>query len=165
MSRLIYALPLALLTCAEFARSAEDLPEEITVEAPVSLLRLKTQLNRAAVDMFNVFNALNDDDRFDIHCRYVTRWQSKIREQVCSAKFFDDVKEQEAEQLMKDIGIPGASVTGPGVATLQRDNAILEEKLRRIAAENAEFADAVKSFTRLSEAYDARRKFGNEDED
>lgn len=139
-------------------RNPQSLPEEITVQAPESLTRLKRRVNDAEEAMYDLFNTLNDDDRFDIHCRLVKRRQSNMRERICTPNYFETAREEEAEFFLKSIGHPGTVVTGPGAATIARDNAVLEEKMKTAVQQHPAFFQAIQQFNRLKEDYEEKRQ-------
>lgn len=133
-------------------------PEEIIVNAPESLRNLRLEVNRARENMFNVFNELNDDDRFDVHCDYVRRWQSKIREQVCRPVFLNTALEQEANMLLGQLGYVGAERGLPGVTQVDHYNGRFEEIMKTIFREHPEFRQAINEYNSLTEYLNEVRK-------
>ena len=125
-----------------FAQDAEnqaseneaDIPTEIVVNAPVSLKFLRSEIDKAQDAMFDRFNDFNDDDRFDIHCRQIRRTGTRLLTRECSANFFREAQEGEADLFMKQIGIVGEVAPGPGQEILARDNKILKEKMTSLCS-------------------------------
>lgn len=136
----------------------QNIPEEIIVNAPESLRNLRLEINRAEENMFNVFNALNDDDRFDVHCEYVRRWQSKIREQVCSPAYLKNAQEQEAEMLLGQFGFVGATRGAPGVTQMDYFNEQFAERMKNLFKEHPEFRQALGEYNALTETLEETRK-------
>lgn len=147
---LLAALPLAA-GAAVTPVDSTDLPEEIVVNAPESLNNLRLEINQARIAMFDVFNEINGDDRFDVHCEYVRRWQSKIREWVCSPVYLKTAQVQEVNLLLRQMGHTGAEVGGPGVTQMDYMNAQFEEKMKALFEEHPEFRQAVNNYNSLEQ--------------
>jgi len=154
---LTIVLSMPTLLSAQPANQA-TLPEEIIVNAPESLRRLRLEVNLARENMFNVFNRFIDDERFEVHCDYVKRWQSKIREQVCTPTFHQIAREQEANNMLADFGFVGANRGEPGVTQIHHLEGQFEEKMKSIFQEHPEFREAIGEFESLSAALEDARK-------
>ena len=131
---------------------------EITVNAPESLTHLRREIDQAEEVMFNLFNELNTDNKYDIKCRYIRRWQSKIREQVCAPVFYMNSQEEEAELALKNMGFVGISVENPGNTSVERDYRILQEKMETIIVEHPEFQEVVDQYNGLLENLESARQ-------
>lgn len=131
-------------------------PEEMIVNAPTSLSKLRREINRAQEAMFDVFNEYNQDDLFDVSCGYQKRWQSKIRDFVCSPKFLKAAQEQEVNLFLGSIGteegnrVAGTQNGGPGVTQMDHMNAIFADKMRAMVREQQEFRNAVDTYNALN---------------
>ena len=158
---LLFTIPSA------FPAGAEPAPgtEEIIVNAPENLRRFRVEIDRAQEAMFNVFNALNGDDKFDVHCEYVRRWQSKIRQQVCSPVYLKIAQEEEAEMLMGAFGVAGSTRGAPGLMQMNHYNGQFEEVMKNIFEEHAEFREALNEYQTLAESLEEvrRERFGLDD--
>ena len=130
------------------------LPEEIIVNAPESLKRLQTQVKLAQKRMFNVFNKINDDDQFDVHCTYDRRWQSKIREQVCTPNYIRTVQKQEVQLMLGQFGMVGAEKGFAGNTQIGTFNARFEEIMKTQFIANPEFREALLEYQSLTEQLD-----------
>ena len=155
MLTIVFLMPVML--SAQPADQA-NLPEEIIINAPESLRRLRLEVNLARENMFNVFNRFIDDERFEVHCDYVKRWQSKIREQVCTPTFHQIAREQEANNMLADFGFVGANRVEPGVTQIHHLEGQFEEKMKSIFQEHPEFREAIGEFESLSAALEDARK-------
>ena len=105
-SLLFLSIAAYVLAPAASAATATTNPvqvEEITIYSGMSMRKLRLEINKAREAMFNVFNDLNTDDRFDIHCEYVKRWQSKIREFECAPTFLKTAREEEVNFFLEGI--------------------------------------------------------------
>lgn len=139
------------------------IPEEIVINAPESLRDLRLEIRQAQIDMFNVFNELNDDDKFDVHCYYERRRESKIRQQVCRPVFMSIALEQEANFLLLQQGYVGGENGLPGVTQVNHYNGLFEKKMEAIFREQPAFRQAVQEFNTLNEYFEEQRslRFGD----
>ena len=139
-----------------FAQESEPprLPEEIIVNAPESLKGLQTQIKLAQKRMFNVFNEINDDDQFDVHCTYERRWQSKIREQVCTPNYIKTVQEEQVQLMLGNMGMIGAQKGFAGNTQIGTFNARFEEIMKTQFIANPEFREALLEYQSLTEQFD-----------
>jgi hypothetical protein len=143
---------------------AQNAPEEIEAEKPMSMTKLRREFNRAREAMFDRFNELNDDERFDIKCKYVKRWQSKIRERVCGPAYFANAQNEQANLMLRDIGkdadgvggFAGASIGGAGVAQMDYMDRQLKEKMERLVRQNEGFKQLVDRYNVLQEEMASR---------
>lgn len=173
---LLAALPIVAIAAVTPDEST-DLPEEIVVNAPESMLRLRQEIYRAEDNLFDIYNSLNDDDQYDIKCAMEHVPGSRMQVRVCRPVYFNTAMEEEGEayydQLSGLIGgaptVPGQNfypamgsrtwTQGPGATALGHHNARMEEKLRAVIAESPEFIEAVRQYNVLKEAYDSRREY------
>lgn len=135
-----------------------DLPEEIIVTNPVSLIRLRAEVKEAEENMYDVFNDLNDNDRLDIHCRMEAPLGTKIKQHVCTPNYYLEAMDGEAHQFLKDAGVMGNVAPGPGAGIIEYYNNLLEDKMKEVASQSPEFREAVNNFKELSEHYEEQRK-------
>ena len=153
-------LLLATAGLAPFVAQAADgrAPEEVIVEAPQSLRKLRLAVNRAEKRMFEVFNEVNDDDRFDIHCKNEKMYGSKMRQQVCQPTYRAEANEAEAKQFLKASNpeVAGVQTGIQGVTSIEHYNGLMNEKIRAAPANNAEFRTALDEYNALSAIYQER---------
>jgi len=136
----------------------ERLPEEITVKSAPPLTSIQREINQAQKEMFLVFNELNDDDEFDIYCKYIERTGTRIRQPVCMANFFMTAQVQEAEFALSNFGYAGLRPSGPGALSVGYKFDILQEKMEAIFIESPEFTEKVNTYNGLLEKYDEQMK-------
>ena len=85
--------------------------EEIVVYGEKSLIHLRHEVQRAEDRVFDVFNTLNSDDEYDIHCYREAPTGSHIHRRVCRANFVSKATAEEARALLLGLPIPIASAT------------------------------------------------------
>ena len=133
--------------------------EEVVVIGPRTPASLRAELVRAEDRVHELFNALNDDDEFDIHCFTETRTGTRISQRVCKANFVDTATANESQAYLAFLRGESGQAQAPAASVLQYKNEILRRKLNSLVRENAELREAVMHFAELRLNYeDARRE-------
>lgn len=145
----------------------EVLPEEITVTGQKLFIVLKQQIEEAEDHMYGLFNDMNEDDRYDIHCTWEAPLGTRIRQRVCRPEFVANADRAVAQDFLAQV--QGFTTTNPPPvqAEMGFHYPILEEKLKEALVESPEFADAVIRHYELREEL-ARRTathFGQEEDE
>ncbi|MCC6202930.1 MAG: hypothetical protein IT494_07980 [Gammaproteobacteria bacterium] len=116
---------------------AEDI-EEIVIVGQRTLSTLRRQMEDAELRVYDVFNGLNDDRRYDIHCQQVAPIGSNIKRRRCAPQFADDAERDEALAFLEGHPvIPAAQV-------IAEQNGKLRERMAALAREHPEFLEALK---------------------
>ena len=139
--------------------SSEDI-EELTVVAPKALESMRQELVIAEDDVLSVFNALNDDDQYDIYCTEERPTGSYIPVRVCRARFVDTVSAQNAYDFLSGTSSDLADPTGQ----LRNHEAIMRQKMSELAAENPTLYNALRRYYDLKTEYDEERASRFEDQ-
>ena len=135
-------------------KGQEQPMEEITVIGQRSLGTLRVQIDKAEDRMFDIFNKLNTDDLYDIHCRRVAPIGSRIKRKTCSPEYFDRT-EAETSQLAL-TGVPvGASYMN---AKLTRYNKTMGAKWKQLVMSNPELLHALIEHYELSQKLKQQRR-------
>jgi len=133
---------------------------------------LRTALEAARVRVYEVFNALNSDDRFDVHCRHEAATGRRMRKHVCRPEFKDEVlgaagaafQATLKEVCPADITAQDCLFTRPFVASLALSRAQAEEaragpmqqlfvlEFERIALEHPELQQAILEYEAAEQA-------------
>ena len=119
------------------------LPEEITVTGQKLFIVLKQQIEEAEDLMYGLFNEMNEDDRYDIHCTWEAPLGTRIPQRVCRPEFVANADEAVAKNFLAER--MGFTTTNPPPvqAEMGFHYPVLEEKLREALVESPEFAEAV----------------------
>lgn len=128
-----------------------DAADEIVVTGR-SLGDLRREIEAAELAVFDRFNEINGDDRFDIHCFEQVRYFSHIRERVCRSNGW---REQEAGYTQAWLqGLRGESAPDPQMfrGEQARLDRLLDAEMRRLVADDPELMAAV---ARLNRAHAA----------
>ncbi len=132
--------------------------EELTVIAPQSLESMRQELVIAENDVLNVYNALNDDDDYDIYCTEERPLGSYIAVRVCRARFVDNEQAQSAYDLLS-----GTGYTDPA-GQISYHESIMRQKMSELAAENPNLYNALLRYYNLKTGYDSERASRFEDQ-
>lgn len=144
--------------------SGERLPEEITVTGQKLFSTLNRQIREAEVAMYGLFNELNTDDLYDIHCRWDAPLGTRIRAHSCSPQFLSRANEENAEGFLAMTRGEAGGNPVPVQAQLDFHYPILETKMKELVRSNPELFDAIMQLNSLREALEARKSnFFDED--
>jgi len=155
MRTMYFHLLLALLIFPHAA--AEEEPDisneqstidEITVIGARELRTLRIEIARAEDEIFTIFNELNEDDDYDMICKTERPVGTHIARRVCRARLFREKMAEDAKRAME-----GDVMTGAMIDT-EKHNKILQEKLRSMALESPEFAEALQKRYALRQKYE-----------
>lgn len=110
---------------------------EVIVIAELNRREVTQFIEEAEDQLYAIFNANNDDDRFDVECRSVTPTGSHIKQRVCEPRFMTEARAKNVsesrlanETLLTDSGL---------IADQSGMYSQLTEKMEEMAANNAEF--------------------------
>jgi hypothetical protein len=163
---------------AEDSRQKEE-PEEVVVRGR-RIGELRAEVEDAREHAYELFNDLNGNDEFDVHCHKESRSGTNVPQVVCRAQFENRISAAAAREYMSTLftvcqpnangfldtqaclfGGPGVSARASaqgveGQAPLKRDQ--MTEEIFRVARENDEFAQAILDWYEASQQYDAARR-------
>lgn len=164
---LIAASLLALLLSSATARQAEseradngqdaavepdaEIIDEVTVLGVRELAHLRAEVIRAEDVVYDLYNDLNEDDKYDIVCKKETRIGSQIPRRICQARLFRDAVADATEDIEGGEDLTGAMVNSA------KHNAILREKMAALASEHPELLVALKKRLELSKKFEQER--------
>ena len=138
----------------------EETVEEIVVIGTKPLRTMRFQMYQAEEDFLDVFNSLNSDDEFDVHCTTYAPTGSHINQRYCVANFVRRFQSDEAQRWMLDQS-PSSPSSWVG---FQRDprfrakNKQLQQEFDRLIAASPELRDVLQKFNEAQETYEAERK-------
>ena len=152
---LLFALtPLGMCRIAA-AQQVEPEPaetiEEIVVYGNKSLVQLHLELYKAEDVAFEVFNSLNSDDEFDIHCYKEAPTGSHIKKRVCKTNYQRDL----IGEATRESFLFGGPYIHPVLEIKQKDE-LMRKEMEALMVERPELLNAV------SEAFDAKQVYDSE---
>ena len=121
--------------------ASSDTLEEIIVYGSKSLNQLRLERYRAEEKVFVLFNSLNSDDEYDIHCYKEAPIGSRIKRRVCKPNY---VKELTAKATAGMLG--GLPHDNPAARIRRKDKLLLEE-MEALVVERPELLKALSEFT------------------
>lgn len=130
--------------------TASDLPE-VLVESK-RLYQMRNDIIQAEDKFFALFNELNTDDDFDVHCTIDTPTGTRISQRICRVQFYETAQAEWARSLMT-----GDSVPPPDLVALER-SAEYKQKALAIINAHPELRRLVKMRDALEKKYFATRK-------
>jgi len=154
---LLFALaPLSMCRIAA-AQEGEPEPaetiEEIVVYGYKSIVQLHLELYKAEDAVFDLFNSLNSDDEFDIHCYKEAPTGSHIKERVCKTNYFRElIGEATRHSLL--IGWPYVHP----VAEIKQKDELLRKEMEALVAERPELLNVLSEYSDAKQVYDSERQ-------
>lgn len=161
------------IACAQ--DTSDDLEEVIVRGQRLSDFRSALEAARARV--YELFNALNSDDAFDVHCREEAPTGSRVRQQVCRPRFVDDISSAAAREWvygLKEV-CPGgltqdcifSEFAQQAMSRAQAEEAwgpIMQKRfeleMARVVAESPELQQAMLDYEAVERRYEEARGGG-----
>lgn len=143
--------------------------EEVTVIGKRSLRDLRLEVQAARERVYDLFNSLNIDDEFDIHCKDAPRTGTRIPQRICRPQYTDNATHFAGREFLLALFFDcGGGLCEQGLATGNaRAQAALSEvpgkdhelavEVQRLARENPEFRRAILSYDAAERRYDDAR--------
>lgn len=111
-----------------------------------SKVRLGVVLERAQKEFFDLFNQLNEDKDYDVHCGWQTTAGTRIKHWSCATRYFEDELSTAAQLGLQGVGYNPMYV-------IQKKNRIMIEKTTKLLEENPELRELAERLSELSEDY------------
>jgi hypothetical protein len=143
------------------AAAAPTLPDEELEEALVSgrkLHQLRADVIAAEDRFYELFNELNTNDDYDVHCTQDQPTGTRISHRACRPVFYARAQEDEARSLLNELqGFAAAVVPSPQVVALER-NADMTRSMLEVINKDPRLVKLVRERERLEKRYVAERK-------
>lgn len=131
--------------------------DEIVVLGAHSLTLLRQEVIVAEDKFFEIYNELNDDDRFDIICENRRPTGTRIQVRECKARFVRDAEVDATQDALMMNNSP-ANVAAQPIRAAKEDYETLDKKLKTFAVENPELQRALMEYDNLSKKYSEERE-------
>jgi hypothetical protein len=141
-----------IASAQEAEQDASDVMDEIVVQGEKSLSRLRQEAYMAEDNFYALFNSINGDDDFDIHCFKEASTGSRIMRRVCRANFERKATADEARGLM--MGFPAPSAAG----VIAHKKGILLVKMEELVTEHPELLNALTDSHNAKIVYETERE-------
>lgn len=153
------------LQAAADPESGNTLPEEVVINGVAPLYRLRQDVVDAESRMNDMFNELNDDDRFDVSCSEVSLTNSRIARHLCLPNFYREATATEGRaylaETISQLGFPGSLPAGssqaetapPAKLMISKQQKLMQKKIKELALENPEYMAAIINYVEMKERY------------
>ena len=71
--------------------ASSDTVEEIVVYGEKSLVDIRIEIHHSEEKFYDLFNSLNSNDKYDVHCYYEVPTGSNIRRRICRPNFVGEL--------------------------------------------------------------------------
>lgn len=130
---------------SDAGESAEE--GEVIVIAELNRREVRQFIEEVEDQLYEVYNAVNDDDDFDIFCFQYKPTTSNIRERVCEPRFFTDAR---AENAKNSFEVTDEMLSPSGLrAEYENEFEELTAKMEAAAAENPQIAELANILNQL----------------
>lgn len=156
-------VPQSKAKAAATAKDQEPI-EEVTVIGQKQIFSLRMQVIHAEDHAYKIFDALNDDDDYDVHCKMVANTGTHIQRRTCLPNFFYKAQTAEAQQFLGFIGVSEFTAVGPSAMNVWAEKfPIFKAKVKKLVRENPEMRDAMVKLFNLQQELEKSRNiyFGN----
>jgi len=138
---------LAFLVALSPMLSAQEDEGEVIVIADLNRSEVQGFIEEVQAQFYEIFNANNDDDRFDIVCYEATPTGSHIKREVCEPKFFVDARSANANshRTGSDMLVNDATLRAEHSAEFEE----LQQRMEAMTTSNAQFRELASILTQL----------------
>jgi len=147
--------PVQMASAQEEDAKSDEYIEEITSYGRRSLLSFRVEMVAAEKTYYDLYNALNDDDAFDVVCKKASdnSSRSRIARRVCKARFeWESMSDNDRERMQSGY------LPQENPAAILRKKLMVLDKMEELANENPELREALFSLTRISQKFEEEKK-------
>lgn len=131
------------------AQAQNDAAEEgeVIVIAELNRREVRQFIAEAEDQLYAIFNANNDDDKYDIECFSYKPTNTNISQRACEPRFFTDARAENAKNSFEatDEMLPMDALR----AEYEEEFEELTQKMQAMASENAQFAQVANILNQL----------------
>ncbi len=139
------------------ATAESDEIDEIVVLGGHSLTLLRQEVVVAEDRFFDLYNELNEDDKYDIVCESRRPIGTRIQVRECKAQFVRDAEVEAVQGALQFSNSP-ANVTARPIRASSEDYEVLDEKLKSFAVSSPELREALMDYDNLNKKYAEERE-------
>lgn len=100
---LVIVLFPSLAPCQDTKPGGEVTEEIIVHGEEYDLKDLNIAIRTTEKDMYELFNSINEDDKFDVYCERRAYTGSKIKKQLCFPRYYHDAAGNQARSELADL--------------------------------------------------------------
>lgn len=154
------------LTIGRASTAASSL-EEVTVRGQRSMLSYRIEIEAARDRIYDVFNALNSSDEFDVTCDYERPTGTRIPQRRCRPEFLKQATAEAGRAFLDAMLFEGNAQAGMSRAMAANSRAqvkhrLLVEEMSRLVTEHPALAEAFIEYFRLQDEYREARERRND---
>ena len=153
---LLLALPLTGFCQSTSDEEMQEAPpeelEEIIVYGQRSLTELRLKMFWAEEEFYDLFNSLNSDDEYDVHCYREKPTGSHIRRRICRANYEDGITADDATSAALRLG------AGSRIALIRYKERLLDREMESLLSEHSELLRSLQEFVEAKHKFDVERK-------
>ena len=135
----------------EAAAESEEI-DEIVVLGGRTLTKLRYEATVAEDRFFELYNDLNEDDRYDIICKHRRPVGTRIQVRECKPKFVRDAETKATHDSLQ-MADSLADITAQAIRVSREDYEILDEKLKSFTVSSPEMQEALLDYDRFNKKY------------
>jgi hypothetical protein len=138
------------------APGQEQLLDEVVVRG-TQLWKLRQRMKKTEDKFYALYNKLNKEQDFDVHCHIETPTGRVIKERICRVAFFEDAQEIEAKALLDGHSAP------PAYMVAQARNADFEAHFLKVINSDPRLLKMVREREALGAQYseELKRRYRN----
>jgi hypothetical protein len=150
-----------------------DVDDEVIVRGR-KLADFRAELDAARIRVYDLFNELNSDDAFDVHCQTQDATGTRMQHQTCRPQFQDDISSAAGQAWVRGIkDACGGQLTqecifseaaNQGISAAQAEEARepgmqqrFAVEMARVVAKSPEMQQAILNYEAVERAYDEAR--------
>lgn len=158
---LLMVSPCAMSQDNSVQETGEDRTEtidEIVVFGDKSLVRLRQELYRAEEAAFDLFNLLNSDDEYDIHCYYETPIGSHIKQRVCKPNYARKLAAAATAKWLVSRQAGAGQAYRDALPQIQQKDALLRAEMEELVVRQPELQKALSEFSEAKRILEEERQ-------
>ena len=147
MKRLLTLCMALSLTPWLHAQDSNEDEGEVIVIADLNRAEIRQFIEEVEAEVYEIFNAANDDDAYDIFCRSETPTGTNIPQRICEPRFMTDARAKNVNDHR--MGVDELLTPRALQAELEPEMQRLTEKMDALGRENAQFREVVQILSAL----------------
>lgn len=127
----------------------DEVVDEIIVYGERSLNRLRRDQDKAQDKVFALFNILNSDDEFDIHCANEAPIGSHIRQRICEPNFLVELRIDAVGDMAR------GGYYSVDFATIDKKEKELQQEMQELTVEHPDLREALNEFAEKKQHFES----------
>ena len=138
--------------------ASSDTLDEIIVYGQKSLLALRHEIYRAEENFYDLFNSVNSDDDYDVHCHKEAPTGSHVRRRTCRANFEKELTAEATSQWLvaRQVGM-GQPYLLPA-ARIRHKKKLMIEEMEVLISVHPELLEALSGFSDAQQIYESEHE-------